>query len=105
MPFLRELGHHLAHVSATLRKKRAFADLLQVEVAQDIARDLASELHQVRDQAYAAQQEDVEAERLMATVLADKKVTAAEIPLLETALRHVKRSGQRDHQITEACDV
>lgn len=103
MNFLTELSAHIAGFRDTLRHRRAYADVLHVEVAQDIAADIAAQQGRVGRLAYTAQQSDLEARQLLDRVLADGRITPAEVPLLRTARRHVLRSAERNHQITEAC--
>lgn len=101
MPFLRELRSHLGTLKAALRCRRAWADVLQVEIAEDIAADASTEQGRVGRFAYTAEQADIEAERLIRSTLADGHITDAEIPALRTAMRHVHRAAAADHRITE----
>lgn len=105
MTALAEMIVFLKTVAADFRSRRRFGDVLQAEVAQDIAADIATEQGRAARLAYAAQQADLEAEHIMRTVLADNRVTADEIPLLRTAQRHVHRSATTDQKITDALDL
>ncbi len=102
MIFLSELSAHLATFRASLRGRRQHGDQLQVEVAQDIVADAAAQQGRVGQLAYTAEQADLEAGQLLDQVLADKRVTPDEIPLLQRAARNVRRSAATDRKITEA---
>lgn len=103
MTFLTELKAHLAGLVADFRRRHAYADQLQAEVAQAIAADAAAAATRASRLAYTAEQADLEASRLLRDSLADGRITAAEIPVLRTALNHITRSARHDHTITEVC--
>jgi hypothetical protein len=98
---LAELKHFFTGWIADLRGRRDYRNLVEAEAALDIARDLEARDATVSNVAYSAEQADLEAQAILATVLKDRVVTAAEIPLLEKALRHITRSAAADHQIGE----
>ncbi len=85
-----------------MRKERHFGAVLQVEVSEAITADVAAEQGRVGRLAYTAQQNDLEAGKLLDQVLADGRVTPDEVPLLKRASRHVHRSAEGDQRITEA---
>lgn len=101
MRVLRQLGAHLAAIKAGFRRNRAYAAILDAEVAEDIMADAAEVHRAAADLAYKAEQADLEAARLLRESLADGRIDLEEIPALQTALRHVTRSAASDHQITE----
>jgi len=105
MPFIHELKTHLAGLLPGLRRRRAYADLLQVEVAIDITADAATEQARAGRLAYTAEQADREAEQILRTVLADNRVTPEEIPLLRTALRNIHHSAEADHRLGDTLHV
>lgn len=99
--FQRELAAHLLAFGGALRRRRAYADLLQVEVAQDIHADATAHQQATARLAYTAEQADCEAARLIRAALADGHVTADEIPDLRRAFRHIRHSAAADHRISE----
>lgn len=101
--YLGELKDHLLAFARSLRGRRAFADVLQVEVAEDIRADAARQQGRVGQLAYTAQQSDLEAARLLREAIADGHITADEVPEIRAALRHVIRSAHSDRRITELC--
>lgn len=99
--YLAELRGHLAAMIADFRRLRNFGAILKTEVAEDITADAVAQQGRVGRLAYTAEQSDLEAARLLRGVLSDRHLTDADLPAIRTALRHVNRSAERDHQITE----
>lgn len=96
-----ELAAWLSALVDRFRHRRQFGDSLQVKIAQDITRDVAAVETKARDLGHVAEINDLEAATLLRSALADRQITADEIPVLEQALRHVRRSAAADHDITE----
>lgn len=82
-----------------------FGALFHARVICDIAEDDVKHQVKISDRAYSAEQDDLEAEKLIADAIADGVVTVAEIQQLKTALRHVRRSREADHNITDLAHV
>lgn len=99
--YLGELRAHLLALTASLRRRVAFADVLQVEIAQDIVADASTQHTAASRLAYTAEQSDLEACRLLRASLADGHITADEIPVMRAALRHCTSSAAADRRITE----
>jgi hypothetical protein len=102
--FLSELCAHLATFKASLRRRRAFGDVLQVEVAEDIHADVAAEQGRVGRLAYTAEQADLEAARLLKQAQQPTSEGGVLITPTEARpiFRHISSSAARDRQITEA---
>lgn len=98
MRFLTQLRTHLGDVKARYRARRVHAEVLDVEIAEDIVDDVA----RAHDLAYNAEQADLEAARLLVDSLADGHLNEADLPKVRLAIKHIERSAQRDHQITQA---
>jgi hypothetical protein len=99
--YLSELRSRLTAFAEALRGRRQHGDQLEAEVCLDVVADAAAAQARAGERAYTAEQADLEAARLLSESLADGRITAEEIPCLRSALRHVNRSAQADHQITE----
>lgn len=97
--FLGELGERLRAFAAALRLRRAHADQLQAEICLDITADATRQQACAARHAYAAEQSDLEAARILRESIADGHITADEIPALRRALRHVQASARHDHAI------
>ena len=100
--YLAELRSRLTAFAATLRGRRLHGDQLEAEVCLDVVADAATEQGRAGRLAYTAEQADLEAGKLLDTVLADGRVTPTEIRTLRTARRHVRRSATADRRITES---
>lgn len=98
---LSELRSFLASMWSEVRRRPDPAAQNDVRALQDIAADATAQQATAARTAYSAEQADLEAARLLRESLADGKVTADEIPFLRRALRHVTRSAERDHHITD----
>lgn len=98
---LAELDGFLASWREDLRRLRDWRNLLDLDGALAIAGDLAERDRLAVAAAYRSEQADLEASRLLREALADGKVTAGEIPMLQLALRHVNRSAEADHKLGE----
>lgn len=104
MPFLRELSSHLAGFKARLRQRRQFGDVLQVEVAEDVVVDAATEQGRVGQLAHSAQVHDEEAARLLRAAQDPASEGGRNITPREAApiFRCVNRSAEKDRAISEA---
>lgn len=92
---LRELTGYLARLADKCRASRAFEILFPVTVAQDIAADVARSQAAAGALVYTAQQEDLEAARLIEDAGRDG-FSAADLPALTRALRLVRASAKHD---------
>lgn len=100
-PFLAELRTRLTAFAGVLRARRAHGDQLEAEVCLDVVADAAAAQRRAGEHAYTAEQADLEAARLIRESLADGRITADEIPVLRTALRHIHRSAAHDQRIAD----
>jgi hypothetical protein len=101
--FLAELRAHLAGFRAALRARRAYPDVLQVEVGEDIVADAERQQSHAARLAYTAQQADIEAGRLLRAAQAPESdggraITPREA---EPIFRNLTRSAAADQHITE----
>lgn len=99
---LAELGNFLRSWIADLRKSRDIPNLMDAEAAEEITIEAAAERQQFGQAAFTARVEDDEGLALVDRILADGKVTPAEVPLLHRARRHFARSRDIDHNLSEA---
>jgi hypothetical protein len=97
MSIMQELNKFLAGLIPSLRARHQYAEVLNVEVAQEIAADIAA----LQSAAYAAEQADLEAAKIIGAITADGHLTDAELPLLTRALRNINRSAAHDHHLSE----
>lgn len=96
-----EMTRYLAGWAKLARRQRQYAELLGVEAAQDIhAEEVAHQQALVRS-AHAAESDDREAFRLLEQAVLDG-LTEADRPAIDAAMRCIKRSAERDHDISEA---
>jgi hypothetical protein len=98
---LSELFRYLGGVAIRLRTDRNFTGLFHVRVIQDIAVDLRREDQKLASEAYAAEQADLEAVKLLEEAARDG-FSNADLPAVQTALRHIRRSARIDHKLSEA---
>lgn len=101
MRFLRELRNHLTGFAASLRQRRAYGDLLKVEIGQDIAADVQAVTAKAGGHAYSAEQAALEATRLFrAAQLPDspggRHITRGEAA---AAFRHLRNSHRHTHAV------
>lgn len=99
--FLGEAVGYVADLIAAYRIRRQYRELLDVEALADILRDLRADIGQAAARVYTAEQADIAAAQLLERVLDDGRVTAAEIPHLQAALRHILNSAAADHDAGE----
>lgn len=97
---ITELMSFLSSLLPGLRAKRQYAEVLNVEVAQEIARDVVAQHAQLSGLAYTAEQADHEAAKLIGVITSDGHLTDDELPLLARALRHINRSAAHDHRLS-----
>lgn len=95
-----ELMSFLASLLPPLRSARQFGAVLNLEVAQDITKEVVAKADQLSAVAYTAQQADLEAAQLIGVITADGHLTDDELPLLTRALRHINRSAGHDHTLS-----
>lgn len=101
MKAVTELCHYLKVCARELRGNRQFGPLLDVETAGEIAQEAARDEQRMGALAHRARIADDEAGQMIDTVLADGKVTPAEIALLRKARRHITASAEADHNLAE----
>lgn len=98
---LAELGNFLRSWIFDLRQRSDIPNLMDAEAAEQIVTEVVAERAQFAQAAYTARVADDEGLALIDRVLADGKVTPAELPLLRRARRHVARSRDIDHDLSE----
>lgn len=98
-PLVSELRLWLTATAAQFRARHQFAALPRTTVAQLIAADVAAATSTIATTAAAAEAQDIEAASALEQVLADGRVTSAEIPTVRRALSLVRRSATTDHAI------
>ena len=98
---LLALVAHLARFKARCTAAGWLGAQIHVEGAELHAANLSVAQARVGQLAYSAEQSDLQAVQDIETVLRDGEVVEAELPVLKRALRHIKASARRDHQITE----
>ena len=99
---LAELRAFLTGSQDRARLNGQYGPLLDLEVAADIAGEAQTASTQHRHAAHAARCADDEAASLLDRVLADGRVSDDEMPDLQTALRHIRRSAAHDQALSEA---
>jgi hypothetical protein len=102
MHLLDELRAFLTGAQARARADRQIGPLLDLEIGGDIAAEAGDFTTALRQRAHTARCADDEAARHLELVLADGRVDPEEIPLLHTALKHIRRSAQHDHHLAES---
>lgn len=98
---LSELRAFLTGAQTRARADSQFGPLLDLEVAADITAEAQNNADSARQLAHAARCADDEAASLLDRILADDQVTPDEVPLLHTALRHIRHSAGHDHALAE----
>jgi hypothetical protein len=101
MKFIAELKSFLAGLRTDYRLRRNWPAVNEIAGAQAIADDIERTEDSAGRHAFAAEQADLDAARLIRESIADNRVTADEIPLLRSALRHVTNSASHDRAITQ----
>lgn len=102
MNALKELGAYLAKTSARCGVSRWFGAKVHVDVARDILEDVHAEKAQAAALAYRARIADDEAAALIEKAIADGELTPCDMPALQRALAHVRKSAAHDHDLSEA---
>lgn len=97
-----ELRKYLAGFSARCRSSGWFGALFHVGVVAKIAEDVEANERKSARLTYAAEQEDHEAAAIVRRVLADNRVSPAEVPELRKALRLVNASAAHDRAAVES---
>lgn len=101
---IREQNRWLARRIASARALRDYAALPALIVAQDIAADSAAACTAASALAYSAEQADLEALRLLEDAARDG-FNSADLPAVEQAVRHIRRSAAADHELAEATNL
>lgn len=96
-----ELRTYLTGFAARCRAARWYGALFHVGVVEKIAEDVATTETAAAQLNYTAEQEDREAAKLVRAVLADGKVTVAELPTLRRAARLIDASAAHDRAANE----
>ena len=96
---ITELRTFLSRLLPDLRRRRQFGDVLNVEVAQEIASDVAAQHQQLHGLAYSAEQCGLSAKADLTGVFADGKITPDEQPIVDRAMRHLDRNIGHCHLI------
>jgi hypothetical protein len=98
---IREQNRWLARRIASARALRDYAALPALTVAADIAAETARACSALGALAYSAEQDDLEALRLLEDAARDG-FNSADLPAVEQAVRHIRRSAAADHALAEA---
>ena len=102
---LAELRAWLADSAARLAALRLFGPKARTEVAIDITTDAIAHSNGIAATAHSAETHDREALAIIDRVLADGRVTPAEIPALRRARALAACSAEKDHDISERATV
>jgi len=97
---LAELRSWLADTADRCRSQRWFGPLFRVNVATDILADAEKAQKQAAEDAYSAEQYDLEAVRVLNEAARDG-FTNADIPEVARAVRLIRQSAQKDRRVTE----
>lgn len=97
---LTELRDFISESLARCRAKGWLGAAFRFNVAQDIATDLGKDLATVEREAHAAEVEDLEAAKILETAARDG-LSQSDIPAVARAIRLIRRSAKRDHEIME----
>lgn len=98
---LVELAHYLRVWAGDCRREQHYAVLVEIETVSEIAAEALAGQRTLAATAHGARVADDEAATLLDRVLADGRVTRAELPLLRLARRHIARSSAADHNLSE----
>jgi hypothetical protein len=101
MHLIRELLNFIRVKRAELTTRRQYRDLVDLEAMDEIAAELKAQREADAQKAHAARVEDDEGIDLMEKVLVDETITADEIPMIKTALKHFRHSRDLDHELSE----
>lgn len=103
--------HPLAQLRLLLRgsvilaqRARNYVEQLGWESAEEVAAEVAQHEDEIRASAYDAQQADLEAAKLLEDAARDG-LTQADMPAVAAAIRHIRRSAEKDREICEAATV
>jgi hypothetical protein len=100
MSALTELRTFLATTAERCRAMRWFGPAFNIDVARDIAGDVAREQESISRQAHSAEQSDLEAVKLLEDAARDG-LQAADMPAVAKAIRLIRASAKKDHDISE----
>lgn len=98
---LPEQSRWLDRRIARARRLRDYAALPALTVAADISADAARACSALSATAYTAEQDDLEALRLLETAARDG-FNSADLPAVESAVRLIRKSAQADHAMAES---
>lgn len=101
MNVLIELQSRLTSWLSEARSARNYSTSLEIETVSEIAAEALAGQRTLAATAHGARVADDEAATLLDRVLADGRVTRAELPLLRLARRHIARSSAADHNLSE----
>jgi hypothetical protein len=99
-----ELRQWISVRLALRRRQSRFDVAFDLDVAHDIAAEADAHQKKIVADAYAAEQSDIEAAQLLETAKRDG-LDASDMPAIERALRHIRNSAKRDHQIAEVAST
>lgn len=99
--YISELSAYVEKMRARFETLKFYCGLVHLLALSEIVADVRAAWCNVGAKAHAARVADDEAAAILRTVLADRKVTANEIPMLDTALANVSRSARLDHDISD----
>jgi hypothetical protein len=102
---LAELRTWLRASAARYRGLRLHLAAVRTDVALDIAADCIAASNTISAAAHSAETHDREALALLDTILADGRITPAELPALRRARALTARSADMDHTIAEHATI
>jgi len=102
MKFLKELRDYNASMQGCCRAMRWFGALFHVQVEADILADAIAFEKRHAQAAYSSEIENLEADRLIESILADIALSEEELPKLRKAQKYIRSSAARYRAISEA---
>lgn len=97
----RELRKYLDSLVARCRARQWFGFLIEVEVVQEISAEIQSQNAQVAREGYSAQQEDLEADKILTVVLTDRFLSPRDALAIRRAQVLIRKSAERDRRISD----
>lgn len=98
---LNELMAGLGKFAERCRSARWFGPLFWVGVNQDVAKEIEKHHRQIAADAYAAEQADLQAAKLLEDAAKDG-LNQCDLPAVIQAIRHIRNSAKRDHLIASS---
>lgn len=86
------------------RRARNYLEQLGWESAEEVAEEVVKHERKIAADAYSAQQSDLQAAKLLEDAARDG-LTSADMPAVAEAIRHIRRSAEKDRQISEAAAI